>query len=185
MDPSASIPWVAPTATHLYPRNYFWLKMPDEILERLYDGLHIHEEAFIQRRNKLKNTFREESYTLRKRAYVAVLFLSMQEHYLKAMDRLGKTKMDIESLTTEDRIRLVTDVPTLDVEVSLSTQHQQQWDRPEVINDVRDMSHLCMAIPYCDVVITEKYWVDKIQREKLDKKYGTQVSYDFSFLLQL
>jgi len=168
-----------------YGWNHFWLDMPDEMHERLFEGLRVREEAFVKRRNELKETFREESYELRKRAYVAALFLDMQDHYLRSLTRLGKNKMDIETLTMEDRIRLVTEVPPLDVEVSLATQHQQQWDRPEVINDVRDINHLCMAIPYCDVVITELYWVDKIQREKLDKKYGTQVSNDLSLLLKL
>lgn len=164
--------------------NYFWLDMPDEIHDRLFEGLHRHEEAFIQRRNRLKNTFRQDSYALRKRAYVASLFLDMWDHcYMDSFSHLGKNMRDTETLTMEDRIRLVTEVPPLDVEVSLATQHLQQWDRPEARNDVRDIAHLCMAIPYCDVVVTERYWVDKIQREKLDKKYGTQVFSDLSSLL--
>ncbi len=159
--------------------------MPDKIHERLFEGLHEREAAFVQRRNVLKKTVREDNYQRRKRSYVAALFVETQDHYLRSLDQLGKNRIDIENLTMEDRIRLVTEVPPLNVEISLAIQHQQQWDRSETNNDVRDISHLCMAIPYCDVVITERYWVDKIQRERLDKKYGTQVSSDLSLLLQL
>jgi hypothetical protein len=168
-----------------YGWNHFWLDMPDNIHECLFEVLRKQEEDFIQRRSRLKINCRTDSYDSRKRAYAASLLFQMQDEYISSLHRLGKKKTDIDSLTMEDRIRLVTEVPPLDVEISLSTQHQQQWDRPEETNDIRDINHLCMAIPYCDVVITERYWVDKIQREKLDKKYGTQVSSDLSFLLQL
>lgn len=163
----------------------FWIDMPDDIHQSLFQGLRNFEEGFIKRRNELKESWRNCDQSLRKRAHIARLFMDMQDQYLQSMTRLGRDQGDIECLEMEDRLRLITEVPPLDVEVSLAVQHQQQWDRQEVINDVRDISHLCMSIPYCDVVITERYWVDKIKRAKLDEKYGTQVSSDLSFLLQI
>jgi hypothetical protein len=35
-----------------------------------------------------------------------------------------------------------------------------------------------MAVPYCDVVVTERYWIDKLRREKMDKKYNTSLLSD-------
>jgi len=165
--------------------HYFWLTVPEEIRERLYAGLKMIEQKGIERQNALKEQWRDDSYPLRKRAYVAGLFLDLRDHYSGAMRRLGKTLADIEALPMKDRIRLVTEVAPLNVEICLGTQHLQQWDRMVTTNDIRDISHLSMAIPFCDVVVTERYWVDKIQREKLDKQYDTLVFSDCSSLLEL
>jgi hypothetical protein len=159
--------------------------MPEEMHQHLFNGLSRFEEEFVARRNELKKSWRKCSHSLRKRAHIARLFMDMQDQYLTPMRTLGKRREDIEFLDMEDRLRLITEVPPLDVEVSLAVQHQQQWDRQEVMNDVRDISHLCMAIPYCDAVITERYWVDKVEREKIDEKYNTIVTSDLSFLLEV
>jgi len=163
----------------------FWLEMPEQTHTLAFHGLRQLEEEFIARRNVLKSNWQIYDNETRRRAHIARLFFDMQEVYFVSMARIGRGREDIESLVRNDVLRLITEVPPLDVEVCLAVQHQQQWDRPETINDVRDVSHLCMAIPYCDVVITERYWVDKIKREKLDERYGTKVSSDLSFLLQI
>jgi len=160
----------------------FWLDMPEETREQLFSGLINSERSFVKRRNNLKSSWTDEDYTTRKRAYIARLFLDLQDSYLHATTKIGKRPEDIESLSMEDKIRLVTEVPPLDVEVGLATQHLQQWDRLEEVNDVRDIGHLCMAIPYCDVVVTERYWVDKIERERMDERYKTILLSDMSDL---
>jgi hypothetical protein len=161
----------------------FWLDMPEETREDLFRGMRDREQSFVGRRNNLKSSWREDDYVTRRRAYIASLLLDFQELYLRAMTKIGKRfPEDIESLRMEDKLRLVTEVPPLDVEVALATQHLQQWDRPEEINDIRDIGHLCMAVPYCDVVVTERYWIDKLRREKLDEKYQTVLLSDISTL---
>jgi hypothetical protein len=104
--------------------------------------------------------------------------MDYQQLYADAMNGIGKSLGDLEALSMEERMSLVTEVPPWDVEVELATQHQQQWDRAEEENDIRDISHLCMAVPYCDVVVTERYWVDKLRRKKMDEKYGTRLISD-------
>lgn len=163
----------------------FWLDMPDELHKRLFTGLRSRDAEFMERNNSFRYKWRDDSYELRKRCHIGKLFWAMRKHYARAMDKLGKTLSDIENLPMDDRLRLVTEVPPLDVETSLSVQHEQQWDREDTCNDLQDIFHLCMAIPYCDLVVTEKYWIDKIKREGLDKKYGTEVFSDISCLLQL
>ena len=32
-----------------------------------------------------------------------------------------------------------------------------------------------MAIPYCDIVVTEKMWTDIAKKERLDKIYNTSI----------
>jgi hypothetical protein len=162
----------------------FWLDMPEETREQLFLGMMNMEQSFIQRRNNLKLSWRKEDYTTRRRAYITSLFFDLQDSYMRAMIKIGKRfREDIESLRLEDKLRLVTEVPTLDVEVALATQHLQQWDRPEEINDIRDIGHLCMSVPYCDIVVTECYWIDKLKREKMDERYNTILLSDISTLI--
>ena len=156
----------------------FWLKLPESTRDQLFSGLGDMERSFVERRNLLKLSWRDTDGSTRRRAYVGKIILDLQQLYVSALDRIGKSKADIESLTMENRIRLVTDVPPFDVEVALGTEHQQQWDKPEQPNDVRDISHLCMAVPYCDVVVTERYWIDKLTRANLATKYNTRVLHD-------
>ena len=163
----------------------FWMDMPSDVCDSFLDPIEKSEKEFVKRRNELKELWRKEQQDNRKKAYIARLFYDLQTYYHSAMMSLGKNQEDIEHIDMEDRLRLVTEVPPLDVEVSLAVQHQQQWDKEERDNDARDIGHLCMAIPYCDVVITERYWIDKIKKEKIDVKYGTQVSSDIGSLLNL
>lgn len=43
-------------------------------------------------------------------------------------------------------------------------------------HDFNNLAYLRVAIPYCDVVIGENYWCDRVQYYKLDKKYNTIVT---------
>lgn len=49
----------------------------------------------------------------------------------------------------------------------------QPKNRPIHENDFFDIMHLSSAIPYCDVVVTEKKWVDLAKQAKLDELYNT------------
>lgn len=43
-------------------------------------------------------------------------------------------------------------------------------------HDFNDLAYLRVAIPYCDIVIGENYWCDRVCHYKLDKKYNTIVN---------
>src|SRR5450631_3353404 len=59
-------------------------------------------------------------------------------------------------------------VPCWDVERCLSVQIEQQWDRELQGNDVYDIAALTAAIPYCDVVVTEKLWAHLCKASGVD-----------------
>lgn len=64
-------------------------------------------------------------------------------------------------------------IPALHVEMELATQMDRQRSKPWTTHDDRDIAFLSLAIPACDVVVTEAYWVDLARRRKLDLRYGT------------
>jgi len=52
-------------------------------------------------------------------------------------------------------------------------------------NDYKDISFLATAVPYCDVVVTEKFWTSLIKSNKLDQKFNTSVTNNLNDLLNL
>lgn len=46
---------------------------------------------------------------------------------------------------------------------------QQRWIR----TDLNDVNALSVAVPYCDVVVTERQWVHHFQRAGLHERFGT------------
>lgn len=73
----------------------------------------------------------------------------------------------------EEIIDFIKSVPTRDVFSALRiTRHrnkQKRWEQ----HDFADLLALSVAIPYCDVVVTEKQWCHITKQARLDKKYGT------------
>ena len=65
--------------------------------------------------------------------------------------------------------------PSLDVEIELVVRRNVSWTKDIDENDLADIAVLSIAIPYCDIVVTEKSWKDFIVRSGLDKKYNTVV----------
>lgn len=51
---------------------------------------------------------------------------------------------------------------------------QQRWEE----NDLNDIGALSVAVPYCDVVVTERHWRGPIRDARLDEAYGTIVLHD-------
>ena len=67
-------------------------------------------------------------------------------------------------------------LPTALCEFTLLFQRDEQPSRPIQINDSYDIWHLTLAIPYCDVVVTEeKMWTTIAKNAKLDKICNTVI----------
>jgi len=64
-------------------------------------------------------------------------------------------------------------LPTALCEYTLLFQRDQQSSRPIKVNDVADIWHLTLAIPYSDIVVTERMWVGIAKNARLDKKCNT------------
>ncbi|WP_207844017.1 hypothetical protein [Williamsia soli] len=50
-------------------------------------------------------------------------------------------------------------------------QRQTKWKE----NDLHDFTALGVAVPYCDVVVTENHWVDTLRRTGTDTTYATSL----------
>lgn len=64
-------------------------------------------------------------------------------------------------------------LPTALCQFTLLFQRDQQLQRPIKVNDINDIWYLTLAIPYSDIVVTERMWAAISKQARLDKKCNT------------
>lgn len=52
--------------------------------------------------------------------------------------------------------------------------------RPLRANDIPDVGFLAVAVPYCDILMTERFWRDAGERIGLNSRYGTLLIADYA-----
>jgi hypothetical protein len=97
----------------------------------------------------------------------------------EALDRAGITVEESEGMSSAEGLTaLLADLPSRAFAVEIrKLRHanpQTIWDR----NDLDDFGALAVAVPYCDVVVTERQWVHLIREARLDRRFGTVVLSD-------
>lgn len=64
-------------------------------------------------------------------------------------------------------------IPNFDVFITLRIDRERDRDRKVDHNDIRDLDWLSVAVPYSNIVVSEKYWGGKIKAAGLTAKYDT------------
>lgn len=64
---------------------------------------------------------------------------------------------------------------SLNVKSLLIYERNISADKPITYNDWLDIEHLAGAVPYCDVVVSDKMAVDLCRRKKLDEMYDCRI----------
>jgi len=80
---------------------------------------------------------------------------------------------------------LLENIPTALCLFTLIYERDQQLQRPIQVNDFNDIWFLSLAIPYSDIVVTEKMWTSIAKRTKLDKKCKTIILSSIKELAEL
>lgn len=78
-----------------------------------------------------------------------------------------------EKSTRQDINEFLDNIPTALCLFTLIYQRDQQLQRPIKANDFNDIWFLTLAIPYSDIVVTDKMFASISRRAKLDRKCGT------------
>lgn len=68
--------------------------------------------------------------------------------------------------------KFLEDMPSANVSFRLTYGRDEWYGREVQPNDIADINHLAGAIPYCDIVVTERAFGSLCKQQKLDKKYG-------------
>ncbi len=94
-----------------------------------------------------------------------------------ALEALGAGPSQLAGVVRSDAdiVAFLHDVPTFDVFVQLMLARDEELGRAIHRNDLRDLGFLAAAIPYCDVVIAERYFAALSRKLGLDSQYGTRI----------
>lgn len=77
------------------------------------------------------------------------------------------------------------DMPTMNVEFVLRRANFRNGSYTWKTNDIHDLAFLGKAVPYCDIVVTEKHAAQQLRMSKIDERYGTTVLRDIDELPDL
>ena len=140
-------------------------------------------DRIAQEHEQSRGILWDGSKVLRKRAYCARLTIGIREAFGIALSEAGLTWTDMEKLGPDGCVQLLEGVPFFDIEVFLNVERNEHRDRAIQANDEIDIAFLRMAVPYCDHVITEKFWANLLCRGHFDRKYRTTIDSSLSTAL--
>lgn len=61
------------------------------------------------------------------------------------------------------------------VEALAKANHKAAADRPWKPNDIHDIDALSVAIPYCDIVVTERHFYTQVSKTTLAERFNTVI----------
>jgi hypothetical protein len=110
----------------------------------------------------------------RRTTYTAGMVKSVGREIEVGLKLIGRRLEDFFS-STEQVLRLVDLIPPLDVERTLVVERDFHLSRKPAANDMLDIAALSMAIAYCDVVVTERFWQHIANSTRIAERYSTVV----------
>lgn len=115
-----------------------------------------------------------ESLALRRRAYGANLVIDELDFILDTGRRLGLNWRTVRDIGSSLVRSIIVAVPILNVERELVVRLEDQ-SRAITENDLRDMLAFMTVIPFADVVVAEKPFVNLARQARLGEAYGTRL----------
>jgi hypothetical protein len=79
--------------------------------------------------------------------------------------------------------QLLDDMPIMQVEYALRRANFKNGSYHWTTHDIHDLAMLGPAIPYCDVVVTEKHAAHQLNLARLGERYGTTILRDITDLM--
>ena len=151
----------------------------------LHDRLASIAARFASRNEVDREERRRMPLQERRALRAAEIFLSIQHHVIRAHAQRGRDAADLLSTGREGVLDFIARMPSVHVDLELGLQWEKQWSRRVQPNDLDDFGHLNVAIPYCDAVLTEKFWTELAGRAGLTDRYGTIVAAETDALLDI
>ncbi len=100
------------------------------------------------------------------------LIIEFQDMLPRALAQRGLTHSDV-LVDRRSARTFVRAMPSTDVSIALKTAWHRNRDKPWAVNDVHDIDAMSLAVPYCDVVVTEKACHHALKAASLHKRMHT------------
>ena len=115
-----------------------------------------------------------EPLAVRKRAYGARLMMDELDFIFATAQGLGLDWSTVRDIGSSLVRSIAVQVPILNVERELVVRLEDQG-RAISENDLRDMMSFMTVLPFADIVIAEKQFVNLSRQAGLDERYGTRL----------
>lgn len=133
-------------------------------------------ERYARDKEALRELRKAENWHKGERADRVAKAQALTDHLEVINDALERAGISADVLLAEGQAGLAAfreAVPTMfassELERLRHSASQKAWER----QDLLDISALAVACVYCDIVVTERFWVDAAHRAKLDERFGT------------
>lgn len=113
-----------------------------------------------------------ETLALRKRAYGARLIIDELDFILATGRQLGLDWRTVSDIGSSLVRRIAAEIPILNIERELAVRLEDQA-RGINENDLRDMAAFTTVVPFADLVVAEKQFVNLARQASLDKDHKT------------
>jgi hypothetical protein len=101
------------------------------------------------------------------------LYWELRDHLGKGLGQYGISVDDFFARGKEWLTAFLDDIPSAAVTMTLAEKGFRNADKPWEGNDLRDADAMSTAIPYCDVVLTDKYVAAQLAKSPAVTKQGT------------
>lgn len=151
----------------------------DEIINELVDDNNFYAECYKELREE------DNRHTISEQAKLPVMFMQcFSADYKEILDKLAVTKEQKDNLAYQMYQKQIPKSFYVNMNLTYYSKLKNK-ERKNHINDYKDIVSISQALPYCDVLITERYWSALIKEHGLDKKYNTIVSDNVKILDEL
>ncbi len=164
---------------------YNYLMRPEESLRR--NAVRNWTEGSNQLINQIEDRrarVANEAMEMRRKVYSATLIIDDHDIIFSIGRSCGLKWLNIGEIGNENVRRIVEEVPSYFIEQEISLRLEAQKG-PIKENDIRDMSSFSAAVPYCDMLIAEKQFINLAKQAGLDKKFGTRLETQVAAICEL
>nr|MDT0664466.1 hypothetical protein [Micromonospora sp. DSM 115978] len=142
------------------------------------EEVHAYTERRARQEREQAARFDERSPKWRKgrtRDFVSVIELLGEYKIQDSMARRGPVFAAMISKDLSLIPNLVRSIPSAEVWIGLKTAMHRDANRRWTTNDIHDLDALALAVPYCDVVVTEASAHTLLTAAHLDRRMGTVI----------
>ena len=87
--------------------------------------------------------------------------------------KLGRSLDDLMEFDHKAHVRMWESIAPIHVEAELAVERDAHYEKRIQGNDMFDIGFLSVAIPYCDIVVTERFWCHIANSTSLTSRYDT------------
>jgi len=149
--------------------------VPHEMRLVLSDFKRLTDDRFVSGQNYVAKEISKLGRRRLDDVMLGTAFADIIDPLLAAAQELG-VSLDDDIFDRGRMTKLIERMPSRWVEMMLRRQRQANPQKIWHGNDLNDVAALAIAVPYCDVVVTERSWSAMLNAAKVPQRFGTIVT---------